>query len=83
MPGALDGLELGHLHELVLVCGDLDALANPTEQLRAGENALIALQLVEERRANTELPPLPSSSTGLSPPDDNNNRARFGSLNLM
>src|SRR3954470_11434219 len=34
-------------------------------------------------RAKTELPPLPSSSTGLSPPDDNSRRERFGSLYLM
>src|SRR5690606_35691232 len=34
-------------------------------------------------RANTEFPPLPSSSTGRSPPDDSSRRERFGSLYWM
>src|SRR5688572_4083181 len=49
VPGALDGLELRRLHELVVARGDFHPLANATEQLGAGKNALIVFQLVEER----------------------------------
>src|SRR5687768_5360744 len=46
---ALDRLELRRLHELVLGRRAFDALADAAEQLGARQDALVRIQLVEER----------------------------------